>query len=92
MENEKEGRQPGASHHRDRGHDGKRRRGGEAAHTAAAARRRAQRETENGLKALAGSWLWHVGSSSLTRDQTQARCIGSAVLATRPRGTCQDLC
>ena len=32
------------------------------------------------------SWLWHVGCSSLTRDQTQALCTGSAVLATGPPG------
>ena len=33
-----------------------------------------------------GSQLQHVGSSSLTRDRTQAPCIGSAVLATGPPG------
>ena len=33
-----------------------------------------------------GSWLWHFESSSLTRDRTQAPCIGSAVLATGPPG------
>ena len=30
--------------------------------------------------------LWHVGSSSLTGEQTQAPCIGSRVLATGPPG------
>ena len=30
--------------------------------------------------------MWHLGSSSLTRDQTQLPCIGSAVLATGPPG------
>ena len=29
------------------------------------------------LFGCAGSWLQHVGSSPLTRDQTQAPCIGS---------------
>ena len=32
------------------------------------------------------SQLWHVGSSSLTRDHTQAPCTGSRVLATGPPG------
>ena len=30
--------------------------------------------------------LWHVGSGSLTRDWTQAQCIGSRVLTTGPPG------
>ena len=35
-------------------------------------------------------WLWHVGSSSLTRNQTWGPCIGSArILATRPSGKFQ---
>ena len=29
------------------------------------------------LFSCAGSLLWHVGSNSLTRNQTQAACIGS---------------
>ena len=33
-----------------------------------------------------GSQLHHVGSGSLTMDQTQAHCIGSRVLATGPPG------
>ena len=37
------------------------------------------------LFGCAGSLSWHVGSSSLTRDQTQAPCTGSTeVLATGP--------
>ena len=32
------------------------------------------------------SWLWHVGTSSLTRDQTHVPCVGNAVLATGPPG------
>ena len=36
------------------------------------------------LFGCAGSWLQHVGSTSLTRDGTQAPCIGSTVLATGP--------
>ena len=32
------------------------------------------------------SWLWHVGSSSLTRDWTQTPCTGSAESGTRPSG------
>ena len=35
--------------------------------------------------------LWHVGSSSLMRDRTQAPCIGSAVLATGPPEKSQQL-
>ena len=33
-----------------------------------------------------GTQLWHAGSSSLTRDWTQAPCTGSRVLAIRPPG------
>ena len=32
----------------------------------------------------AGFQLWHVGSSSLTRDRTQAPCIGSADVQSQP--------
>ena len=34
--------------------------------------------------AVLRSYLWHVGSSSLTRDLTQAPCIGSTESATGP--------
>ena len=37
------------------------------------------------------SQLWHVGSSSLTKDGTQAPCIGGAILTTRPPGKSQKL-
>ena len=38
-----------------------------------------------------GSELWHVGSSSLTRDRTQVPCIWEReVLATGPPGKTQD--
>ena len=32
------------------------------------------------------SWLWHVGTSSLTRDQTKVPCVGNSVLAAGPPG------
>ena len=35
---------------------------------------------------LSGSYLWHVESSSPTRDQTQSPYLGNAVLATGPPG------
>ena len=38
----------------------------------------------------AGSYLQHVGSSSLTRDQTCVPCIGSLESATEPPGKSLD--
>ena len=37
------------------------------------------------------SWLGHMRSSSLTRDQIRAPCMGSTVLATGPPGRPLDL-
>ena len=43
------------------------------------------------LFVCARSQLQHVGSSSLTRCQTQAPCVGSRVLTTGPPGKSQNL-
>ena len=83
----------GAAATKKRGHKGKEAKGGQGftrvcthAHHHPHQTQRTPERTEKKKKkdktfiwlCHAGSWLWHVGSSSLTRDRTQAPCIGGA--------------